>query len=149
MLGAHDEVAHPHRLHREHGGKGHVRALAAPEIAGHAAQEEGEAGGGQHQVHHRAADQRPERQPLGGDPDQRGHRDRADQGRPVRQPEAHVERPGQEAREHEPLAVGEVDHGGRPVDDDQPERHQGVDAPVREPARQEVDQHAEVSGSLS
>ena len=57
----------------------------------------------------------------------------ADERRPVRPAVVRDQRPGDVGREHRHLALGEVDHPGRAVDQDERERERGVDRARREP----------------
>ena len=83
---------------------------------------------GDHRVEVRSVPQRAEHQPLEGHAGQRQRRHRHGHRRPVVEPGARHQRVGQVRAEHEQLAVREVGHLHRAVDQGQPKRDEAVDA---------------------
>ena len=76
---------------------------------------------------------RPDHDALDAEAEREGEEQRRHERGPVRPAVVRGQRPGDVGREHRHLALGEVDHPGRAVDQDERERERGVDRPGAEP----------------
>ena len=88
----------------------------------------------------RGADGAPDDQPLEDQRQQRGGQHRHQERGEQRQPQQALSAPGHEGRDHQHLALGEVERAGGVVDDDQAQRHQRVDRAGGQPGHHHVNQ---------
>jgi hypothetical protein len=136
LLRDHHDAADHDRFRRGDGRKWQVVALPSPDDAGRAAQHEGNADRGEDEADDVGILERPEGDQVGRRAQQEAEGHRRQQRRQVGHAHLHVQHPGDEAREHEQLAVSEVDHGGRLVHHHDSERDQGVERTRRQSAQQ-------------
>ena len=142
LLGHDEHVADGDGLGADEGRERDVVAAAAPDLPRGAAEHVREADGRQHQADCGRPDERPIREPLGDEAERERPADGGDEGEHVGHVREHVQRVGEEPAQHEQLAVGEVHDPRRLVDDHEPDGHQRVEASRRQPADEEIREHA-------
>jgi hypothetical protein len=137
----HDGPEHD-RVRRSYRRKCEIIGLATPDRAGQALKNEGNPNGGQDQAHHVGLGDRPEGNAIRQAAKQEAAGDGSGEGQDITDTELDVQHPGDEAREHEEFALGEINDPGRLVDDHEAEGDEAIECSRRDTAHQQVaEQH--------
>ena len=134
------EVDLPDHIGLQGNGQRDVLGLGAPDHGRRALEDLGEPDGHHDDRDHLLPDHQPQHAALEGEP--QGHHDREQDGQGDDQGQVieRDQRGGHVAAEHHQLALGEVDHAGGLVDQDEAEGDQRVGGPVHEAVDEEVEE---------